>query len=147
MNEDWIRAVNDRLLWDGCWEDSCQTFSCQFGGKHPRGIYEAFDDAWELIEGEPKLIIVSWVVGHRLLDRNDRDWNNTTDGRLPTEYPFHRDTDAEKRFLLERGFLGRYQGALVAASVFADGEGILATVENPRDVEYDGSNCIRLIWN
>lgn len=147
MNNEWLRAVNDRLQWDGMWEDTCNVFTTYIeSNPHPKDVYEALDDAWEFIQGPPKLLICSWTVGRLLFDRNTRDWNNTTDGKLPNDYPFHRDLDAERKFLLERGYFGRYRGALVAASVYADKEGILATVENPGDVDYDGSNCIRLIW-
>ena len=45
MNNDWIRAVNDRLQWDGMWEDTCNVFTTYIESTpHPKDVYEALEN-------------------------------------------------------------------------------------------------------
>ena len=135
-----IRAVNDRLQWDGCWET--------WGDRLIRGdqhLFQVLNQACALV-GSPKLIIGPWAMAKELLALNNSAWNDTSDGRLGGDFPFHRDLDAERKFFLEQGYIGRYQGAQVFASIHADGWGdtadsaYVSSATEPKEIEYDGSN-------
>jgi len=137
----YFRRANDRLQWDGIWEDSVRVFHQENGD-----LYSLLDAACEAV-GEPKLIICPWPAGLHLLARNQLDWDATSDGRLPESYPFHRDFEGERLHLMERGYLGLYRGAMVIASVFADFSfnepyAVVASTGDASAIDYEGSNCV-----
>jgi len=136
----YFRAANDRLQWDGIWEDTAEVFE-QIGDLH--GVL----DAACLAVKAPKLIICPWATATQLLNRNHMAWDATPDGKLPESYPFHRDLEGERLHLLERGYIGLYRGAVVIASPYADfsfGEpyAVVASTSDASAIEYNGSNCV-----
>lgn len=137
-----IRAVNDRMQWDGCWE--------KWEDRLIRGdqsLFQVLNQACSMV-GKPQIIIGTWAMAKELMALNANAWGDTRDGVIGGDPPFHRDLDAERVFALEKGYIGRYQGAQVFASIYADGwkdqadSAYVSSATLPKDIEYDGSNVV-----
>jgi len=151
IDGDFIRAANDRLQWDGIWEDGVQRLQ-----REQRTVHEALDLAIGALFSKTgkraELILCSWAVARELvLEARERE----PSGHFPTAADYQReqakrafqyDFDARREHLFERGYLGTYGGAVVIASVYLGvwetDYAIVSSVREPRQVEYDGSNCV-----
>jgi hypothetical protein len=137
VDSEFIQAANNRLQWDGIWK-----VKCIFPG--PVSVHEALDRAiialFEKTGGsKPQLILCSWAAGRRLLlEAREREPQG--------HFPFQWDHEGSRGHLFERGYLGTYAGAVVIASIYLgvweSDYAIVSSVLQPKEVEYDGSNCV-----
>ena len=136
MNFDFIRAVNDRLEWDGIWEGTVPRVT-----QDGRSLYDVLDEACNKV-GSPHLLILPWSVACALLQHNHEG----------SQSHFRRDLEAEDT-LLERGYIGHYREATVVASIYADDPwgkkpyGIVASVHHPSEISYAGENCALIYFD
>jgi len=146
-----IEAVNDRLQWDGVWGDGVRWLD---QGEDSLGA--ALDRAVADLIEPPQLIMCSWAAAAVILMD---DYESMPQGHFPAyadyeaalaQRAFRRDSDKERIFraqrLFERGYIGRFRGAPVVASVYLGVWGgdylIVASTPDPLKVEYDGTNCV-----
>ena len=149
-----IRAANDRLQWDGIWEDEVRRFQ-----RGDRSVHEALDEAIGALFVEvrnpgdrARLILCSWAAARELMleaRELEPEGHFATGADYQAEAAkraFQHDLDSKREHLFERGYLGTYRGAGVIAPVYLGvWEGnyaIVASVLEPGKVEYDGSNCV-----
>ena len=152
IDGEFIRAANDRLQWDGIWEDSVPRVTRGDGddvhATLDRAIIALFQHTGG---GKPQLILCSWATARELLlEAGERE----PEGHFPTDADYRREADKRAfqydsgamRLLFERGYLGTYGGAVVIASVYLgvweSDYAIVASVRAPGEVQYDGSNCV-----
>jgi hypothetical protein len=150
VDSEFIQAANNRLQWDGIWK-----VKCIFPG--PVSVHEALDRAiialFEKTGGsKPQLILCSWAAGRRLLlEAREREpqghfENASAYDREAMKRAFQWDHEGSRGHLFERGYLGTYAGAVVIASIYLgvweSDYAIVSSVLQPKEVEYDGSNCV-----
>lgn len=142
MNDELIQAANYRLRCDDVWTATRHWCFREVD------LHEALNEAFELLstKGKPELLIVPWTVGIALLYRYYKEVSYRMDsgGHPYEDMPLEVEKSSS---LQEKGYLGKYRGALVVASIhasFMKPFGILATTSNPRDINSNGSNCILL---
>jgi len=127
---EFIEAVHHRLQW------CVPGLTAPFVLVNPNGDpIDAMRRASELLPGEPTFFMVGWGFGERILQA-ELCGDDSCPFKSVRNHPLH-----------PQGYLGDWAGAPVVASIYAEGiyaegQNVVTTAENPGDVRYEPGNAV-----